>query len=438
MRTPARHLIPLAAAGLAAVVITAACVPGDDDESAAPAAVASSAPADHGTTTHEPTTTAPTGTPADRAISLQAMLGQHSVLAADVMRSRIRGDDDFVQAANAALGKNTGDMTALVGTLFGKPAADAFGPMWSRHIVELVNYAGAIGDEDEAAKKASKDKLVVFEGELAEFFSGASNGRLPLDPAKKTVEEHIDHLTEQADAYARKDYAEADELYAVGYEHTYDMGLTLAGTLLPPDDAKVLEEPIWRLRSTLGKLLSQHAVLIEDVTRAAVSNSADFGASGSQINANTEAIAGAIDTLFGAEAAKAFQDLWAGHVEQLVAYSAATAKKDADKQAAAKEALTGFETKMAAFLGVATGHKLSDADLASALTAHDKMLMQHADAYAAKDYQTAHDLGYQTFDHMMDLARTLADAFGETVAAKLPKGGAATGHGGEAGIVGHR
>src|SRR5689334_12725174 len=42
-------------------------------------------------------------TAADRAVRLQALLGQHSVLAADLMRSRIRGDDDFVQAANAAL-----------------------------------------------------------------------------------------------------------------------------------------------------------------------------------------------------------------------------------------------------------------------------------------------------------------------------------------------
>ena len=54
-------------------------------------------------------------TAADRAIRLQALLGQHMVLAADVMRSRIRGDDDFAQAANAALTRNTDGMSELVG-----------------------------------------------------------------------------------------------------------------------------------------------------------------------------------------------------------------------------------------------------------------------------------------------------------------------------------
>jgi hypothetical protein len=58
------------------------------------------------------------------------------------------------------------------------------------------------------------------------------------------------------------------------------------------------------------------------------------------------------------------------------------------------------------------------------------MLLQHADAYAAKRYPAAHDIAYETYDHMFQLARTLADAFGATVAARLPHGGAQTGYGG--------
>src|SRR5262245_55343073 len=89
---------------------------------------------------------------ADLAIRFEALLGQHSVLAADLMRSRIRGDDDFVQAANAALGRNTTDMTALVGQLFGTGTADKFRPLWSEHIVQLFAYAGALAARDEKAK----------------------------------------------------------------------------------------------------------------------------------------------------------------------------------------------------------------------------------------------------------------------------------------------
>jgi hypothetical protein len=426
-------LVALLAAGMTvAVTVTAACAP--DNTGTANKSGATFHTDAHATTAGA----APTRTAADKAIALQALMGQHSVLAADLMRSRIRGDDDFVQSANAALGKNTDDMSGLVGQLFGDAAAKGFAPLWSGHIVLLVSYAGAIGDGDEAAQKKTRADLITAETKLATFFAGASQGRLPLPAAKGAVAAHVDHLTDQADAYATKDYEKADRLYRENFEHTYDLGGVLAGALLPPADAKVLQEPIWRLRSTLGKLLAEHAVLIEDVTRAAVSNSPDFTAAGKQMNANTEALAGAIDTLFDANAAKSFQGMWAAHVEQLVAYSAATAKKDSAGQESARTTLAGFEKQMAAFLGVATGHKLSDADLAGALTAHDKMLMQHADAYSKKDYRGAHDLAYQTFDHMIELARLLADAFGAEVAARLPKGGAATGYGGEAHVVEHR
>ncbi|HEU4349376.1 MAG TPA: hypothetical protein VFR35_16490, partial [Actinoplanes sp.] len=130
---------------------------------------------------------------------------------------------------------------------------------------------------------------------------------------------------------------------------------------------------------------------------------------------------------------KEFQSLWASHVEQLVAYGAATAAKDAGRQQAARAKLSDFEQRMAAFLGGATAKRMSDPDLLAAMRAHDDMLIRHADAYAAADYATAHDIAYDTYEHMFELARQLADAFGETVAARLPVGGAQTGRGGLAG-----
>jgi hypothetical protein len=381
------------------------------------------------------TAAAEPNTAADQAIRLQALLGQHSALAADLMRSRIRGDDDFVQAANAALNKNTDDMSALVGQLFGAGAAKVFSPMWSEHIVGLVTYAGALADHNDSERKTAKAELLEYENGLADFFSGASKGRLPRADARAAVHMHVDHLTGQADAYAAKDYATADKLYREGFQHTYALGLALDNALLPKADVAVLQQPIWRLRSQLGELLAEHAVLIEDTTRAAASNTPDFTAAGDEMNANTQDISAAIGTLFSASAGKQFQGMWASHVDALVSYGAATAAKDRGRQQAAKIRLATFETQMSSFLGGATNHKLTDAQYAAALRDHDQMLMQHADAYAAKDYVKAHDIGYDTYNHMFELARTLADAFGESVAEKLPQGGAQTGYGGEAGLV---
>jgi hypothetical protein len=376
--------------------------------------------------------------PADLAVRLQALLGQHSVLAADLMRSRIRGDDDFVQAANAALGENTDAMTALIGQLFGAATAKKFGPMWSEHIVALFAYAGAVADQDDDERADAHEELTEYEGDLAEFFAGASHGRLSPAAARAAVTMHVSHLTMQADAYAAHDYQTADRYYRMSYQHTYDLGLTLANALLPAVDRATLRAPIWRLRSQLGKLLAEHAVLVEDVTRAAVTNTPDFNAAAEMINGNTRDLAAAMDTLFGAPAAKQFQSLWASHVEQLVAYAGATAAREPARQQQARAALTTLEQGMSAFLATATGGRMSRADLSAALAMHDQMLLRHADAYAAKDYPTAHDIATQTYDHMFDLARQLADGFGATVASRLPRGAAQTGYGGLADVVENR
>ncbi|GAB2578762.1 hypothetical protein Aab01nite_08950 [Paractinoplanes abujensis] len=379
----------------------------------------------------------PSGSPADLAVQFEALLGQHAVLAANMMRSRVRGDDDFVQAANASLGQNTDDMTGLVGQLFGAPTAEKFRPLWSRHVVALFGYSGALADHDDSARAEARTQLTTFEGQLAAFFSGASQGRLPLATARSLVVTHIEHLTGQADAYAAGDYAKADALSRLGFQHTYDLGLGLAQALLPPADTAVLAQPVWRLRSQLGKLLAEHAVLIEDATRAAVTRTPDFSAAGRSLNANTSDIAAAMDTLFGGTAARQFQTLWGAHVEALVSYAAATASQDEAKQQQARDRLTSFQQRTGKFLADATGGKATPAAMTSALAEHDRMLLEHADAYAAKDYPKAHTIAYETYDHMFHLARTLADAFGGAVAARLPKGGAQTGFGGLAGVVEH-
>jgi hypothetical protein len=66
------------------------------------------------------------------------------------------------------------------------------------------------------------------------------------------------------------------------------------------------------------------------------------------------------------------------------------------------------------------------------------MLTRQVDAVASKDYREAHDLAYDTYRDMFGLARQLSDAFGESVAARLPQGGARTGAGGMAEAPGTR
>ena len=256
--------------------------------------------------------------PADKALQLEALLGQHSVLAADLMRGRIRNDDDFGQVANAAVTRNTDDLATMVGSLFGDQAANAFRGLWTDHVTALFNYSRGLATDDAAVRDDAKAQLVAFENGLADFFSSAAEGRLPRDTARAAVQAHVEHLTEQADAYAAKDYARSDELYRETYAHTFDLGHVLAATLLPPDQAAALNQPSWQLRSALDRLLGEHVALAVGALRAGGTNSPDFPAAAAALNGNTSDLSGAVGTLFGAQAGQQFMALWADHVDQLV------------------------------------------------------------------------------------------------------------------------
>jgi hypothetical protein len=377
-------------------------------------------------------------TAGDATLQLEALLGQHSVLVADMMRGRLRGDPDFAQAANAALTKNTEALGGLIRALLGAAAQARFTSLWSVHVTALFNYARGLADHDTAVRRAAQSTLRGYESSLARFFAGAAHGRLPLASAESALRMHVNQLLHQADAYAAGDYAEANRAYRESYNHTYGLGKVLAAALLGPAKAAALDSPEWSLRSELARLLGEHVALVVAAMRSGVANLPDFAAAGAAVNGNTRDLAGAVDGLFGAAAAKQFQSLWADHVDALMAYTAGVVAKDAGRTGAALAKLGTFQRELAAFLGGATGRRLAVQALAKGLTGHDQMLVHQVDAFAAKDYQQAHDLAYSTYQQMSGLAGQLAEAFGATVASRMPQGGAQTGHGGMATVVGRR
>ncbi len=422
----------IAAVTVLATLLAAGCTTSGDGDgadvsatAATPSSSASGAPA-------SAAGPAPSGSPAELSLRLESLLGQHNVLAADMMRARLRGDPDLVQAANAALGKNTEAMGQLIGAMFGAAASKQFTPMWSQHITFLFNYARGLADHDNAVRDQAHSGINAYEHQLAAFFSGASQGRLPQSVADAAVKMHVDHLLQQADAYAAKDYQRAEDLYREGYAHTFGLGNALASTLLPPAVAAALKVPSWQLRSELARLLGEHVVLVIGASRAAVLNGADFDATARALDANTRDLAGAVDTLFGAKAASDFQRIWADHVDALMAYSAGVVARDTARQADAEQKLSGFEEQLSGFLAGATGNRVSSTALSDAFREHDEMLLRDVDAFAAKKYQEAHDSAYTMYQEMFDLAAKLSSAIGATVAARLPRGAAQTGRGGMA------
>ena len=376
--------------------------------------------------------------PGDLSLQLQALLGQHSILAADMMRGRLRDDPDLAQAANAALGRNTDAMGKLVAAEFGSRAAQAFTPLWSSHVTALFNYSRGLADGDAGVTGQATTAVTRIEKELAVFFAGASQGRLTPAAALSAVTTHITHLLDQADRYAAGDYAGSDRAYRAAFAHAFELGRALAGALLPPAATKVLGTPAWRLRSALSQLLGEHAALAVAAMRAGATDAPDFRAAANSINGNTTDLTAAVDVLFGPRAAGSFQTMWADHIDLLVRYAAAVAKGDDGAGTRITSGLNGFERKLATFLSTATGDTVAAAGLAGALQSHDTMLRRQVDAYVAKDYRASHDIAYSTYQEMVGLAGQLSDAFGVEVASRLPAGAPQTGRGGMAPAVGRR
>jgi hypothetical protein len=376
--------------------------------------------------------------PAELSLQVGALLGQHSVVAAEMMRGRLRGDPDFAQAANAALGKNTDAIGELVRVLFGAQAATQFTSLWGTHVTALFNYARGLSDRDDSVRDEARTTLATYESNLAGFLAGAARGGLQRDAVEAALRTHVGHLLQQADAYAAGDFTRANVIYRQAYTHMFGLGETLAAGLLPPGASTALDSQQGRLRSELGRLLGEHLTLVVAALRAGVADTGDFAAATESVNANTRDLAGAVDSLFGVAAAKSFQSLWADHIDQLMAYTAGAVRQDTGRRADAAAQLDAFEHRLAAFLDTATEGRLPSATLAHAFLMHDRMLLREVDALAAREYQQAHDITYSAYQHMFDLAAQLSDAIGATLVSRAPKGGAQTGGGGMTAIVGRR
>lgn len=354
------------------------------------------------------------------------------------MRARIRRAPDIAQAADAALSSNTQALASLVDNLLGTAAGSRFSQLWGAHIRYFYAYADGLAVNDAQALASARKGLVTSEAALGDFFAGASSGRLTPAAARAAMTTHVGHLLAQADAYAKGDYKTAAMAYTMGYEHGFAMGATLAGSLLPAAVGTQLQQPQWKLRSGVTQLLGEHVALVVAAMRAATGAAQDFRALGDSLSENTQRLASAVSTLYGDAAAARFQNLWADHVDALVLYTSSTVDGNTSGVSDAQGKLRAFEPALASFLSGATHSKLGAQALANAFFQHDQMLVDELAAYQAKDFSRAHQLSYQAYDQMYDLAAQLSNAISVTLGASLPKGGSQTGGGGMASVVSRR
>jgi hypothetical protein len=361
---------------------------------------------------------------------LETLLGHHVTLVIRFMRATVSGDPGFVDTAHAALVRNTDDLTNALAPAVGEQQAQTFGELWQQQVQALFNYAAAVRDDDQGVKNEALTELDIFIDAQSALIAELTDGRLPREQAARHLRDKVTQLTDQVDAYAAEDYERAYELQRTAYALMFPIGTALADAT---QEMPARHTPTDRLSSALAQLLGEHVEIAIDAMRAGVEGAPDFEAAAGALNANTEDVASAMDSLFGADRAEAFNDLWADHINLFVEYTVAVGEND---EAAKNDIAERFEQVISEFgatLADTTDGEV-DADVVQqAMTLHERQLFEQIEVYADQRYGEAHDLSYVAYEHIRGTANALAVGFADAVGENLPLGGPATGGGGAAG-----
>jgi hypothetical protein len=424
----------LAACTVAGLAACSTSSPATHEDHATPAAETQAAAAHevHANAAQQASTSA-----VDLRAQLEQYLGQHAILTVRLTRARLRDDGDLAQTADAALSKNTQDMGALIETVYGADAAEEFEGVWFDHVTYLFDYARGVAENDPEVQAEAVEGLDGYLDGLSTFLAEATNDALPASTVHHELQMHVDQLIQQTDAYAAGDYVRAFELERQSYAHMFPLGKTLAAGIVTGTGATLPEDfdsPARQMQSQLGMALGEHAELAVDAMRSGLAGQPDFTAAAGALDTNTREITGVIESIFGAEAATAFQALWADHIDAFVGYTTALASGDEALETQSRARLEQFNASFSAFLATAVQDRLGASSLDEAFVAHEDFLLRQIDSYAARDYSTAHELSFDAYQHMFALAAQLSTAIGDTVAARSPEGGMQTGLGGTAAI----
>jgi hypothetical protein len=165
----------------------------------------------------------------DLRLTLDRLLGEHTYLAAIVMRAQV-SDDAHRDAALAALERNSSELANQVAAIYGDDAGTAFADLWTRHTTLYVEYVQATAQDDVAQQDASLQGLASYRSAFSEFLAGA-NPHLDEAGLERLLEHHTDHLVEQVQAYADQDYDRAYQMLRDAYAQTADLAAGLAGAI---------------------------------------------------------------------------------------------------------------------------------------------------------------------------------------------------------------
>lgn len=165
----------------------------------------------------------------DMRLTLDRLFGEHTYLAATVMRATVDGGP-HLDAAIDALNANSADLAEQIAKIYGEDAGVAFRTLWDRHIDNYLDYVTATTEGDQRGQEAALDALSAYRSDFSRFLADA-NPLLDAEALESLLAVHTNHLVDQVTAYAEDDYTSAFETLRHAYAQTEDLAAGLAGAI---------------------------------------------------------------------------------------------------------------------------------------------------------------------------------------------------------------
>lgn len=221
-----RLFASIAAGALLAVVVAAAALAGNGSDQTRN----TQARSPHASHVHM---VAAAGTKAGNLrVTLNRLLGEHMLLAAQASQAGFSGQKNFPALAKA-LDRNSVETANAIGSIYGTAARDKFlngKLLWRAHIRFFVDYTVGLAKKNKAQQNRAVGNLRGYIEAFSAFLSTATG--LPQSALRASVTDHVMHLKGQIDAYSKGQYARSYALTRTGYKHMGMTGDVLASAIV--------------------------------------------------------------------------------------------------------------------------------------------------------------------------------------------------------------
>lgn len=293
-----------------------------------------------------------TKTPAsDLRTTMAKVHGEHAYYTVLAMQKRFDQSKDAAEAMNV-LNANSNTMAMTVSDLYGKSAAQTFRTGWDNHIALLMNYVDATRSKNDAARKQATSDLKKNASSMATVLNNL-NPHLDRKTLEQNLLVHEQYLLQSFDGYASGKYGTAYTAAHNAYARTSTIGAMMATAVVKQFPAKFkgtsTQTDAAYLRQQMGQGLGEHAILSILVLQKAHDKAPDYANAKAALDKNTAALTAVHRSLFGAGAAKTFNEQWNRHIKDYQLYLAATLAGNEAGRKAAKADLGDFVAKITAF-----------------------------------------------------------------------------------------